>query len=216
MSPKFGIRVQGTVLQTGIEFGGSLQTGMSIPTTAATPAGVPLVTIDQTVFLNMTQLEIGAMAVLPVGASARANILAGLFFGFNISDSLELARVHRRRLHDRDIPDDVGLDFKTNNMSLGFGAEFKATERLFVGALYKFGLTNLDNLSDEPDAIFNSVKAERVPVLRPSSVRQLTNHRGARCYSTRSAPMSPTSAPTPLITSEAAPQITIRALHSTV
>ncbi len=159
VSPKFGFRVQGTILQTGIEFGGSFQSeAIAIAAGGASPAGIPTVTVSQTVFLDVMQFEIGAMAVLPVGAEARANILAGLFFAFNVSDSLELESCVDDDCETDEIPDDEGLDFKSNNMSLGFGAEFKATNNLFIGALYKLGLTNLDETSDEPDAFFNSVK----------------------------------------------------------
>jgi hypothetical protein len=164
LTPKMGFRAQGTIVQNGVDFGGSATVLLPSPS-SATPAGASASFTD-TIKVRLTQLEIGAMAVLPVGAAARINILAGLFFAFGISDSIEEEFCEGDDCETVELENgpDGDFDINTNNTSLGFGAEFKATEKLFIGILYKFGLTNIDNLSDQEDPLFNSVKVNAFQV----------------------------------------------------
>jgi hypothetical protein len=159
LTSNLNLRVQGLFSQVGLSFSGEVSEVLLASTAGATPAGInggSTFSVENVITLN--QLVIDALVGIPMGADSRANILAGLSFAFNLSQKETFKTVLDGVEEEENVEGEDQTDIKDNNVALAFGAEFRAAARFWIGVLYRLGLTNLDNSSDEPDALFKSVK----------------------------------------------------------
>ena len=164
LTGRLGLQIDAFVTEIGTKLEGSISDGFlaAAGRSGIRPAGIGSVSFEQTI--RRWALDVKANVAIPLGsetAAMRARVLAGLFFEFYLNQSEKIVESINGDEDETDVPEDEQTDIKDNNVGVNLGFELWPTEKLAFLALYQLGLVNIDNSSDEADALFSSVKVSR-------------------------------------------------------
>jgi hypothetical protein len=162
LTGKANFQIEGLFSQIGFGFAAEIDETLLASTAGLRSFGLPSGTVRFESDTKINAFETVGLVSVPVGATGRACVQAGVFAAFKMSQSETAREIFNGDVEEFEVDEEDQTPIKGSTVGIALGAEVHATPMISVGARLNLGLNNVDD-SDPDDTPFNSVK---VRVLR--------------------------------------------------